>query len=138
MVWCHLYKIVKLRKRKLDEGMHLFCFILAPRTVPCTWWVLSNYLQNKLDIKTMEMMDTYILICGIKHVHGEWQILDSGSLWRGREGNGLGEGLTMYFKCLYFQTILKDNEMLKFDKAGWWVSQVFVIFILIVSISNIL
>lgn len=65
-----------------------------------------------------------------------WIVVPSGE--GGREGNGLGEGLTMYFKCLYFQTILKDNEMLKFDKAGWWVSQVFVIFILIVSISNIL
>ena len=30
-----------------------------------------------------------------------------------------------------FKKNLKDNQMLKFDKAGWWVSQVFVIFFII-------
>lgn len=66
--------------------------------------------------------------------------MDSGSLWREREG---GEGVwggthDILQICLYFQATLKDNKMLKFDKAGWWVSQVFIIFVLIVSISNIL
>lgn len=60
------------------------------------------------------------------------QILDSGSLWRGREGNGIGEGYSGCFSCVCnVQKNLKDNKVLKFYKVGWWVSQVFVIFFIV-------
>lgn len=62
------------------------------------------------------------------------QILDSGSLWRGREGNGIGEGYSGCFSCVCnVQKNLKDNKMFKFDKAGWWISQIFFIFFLVFS-----
>lgn len=40
-----------------------------------------------------------------------WIVVPSGE---GGRGTGLGRDS----QCLYFQTILKDNEMLKFDELG--------------------
>lgn len=81
---------------------------------------MQNNIINCLRIHTYEFMVLTTCMGSDKQ-----QILDSGSLWRGREGNGIGEGYTRYFSCVcnVFKNLNK-NKMLKFDKAGWWVSQV--------------
>ena len=52
----------------------------------------------------------------------------------GEEGRGMGLGRDIQGSLIVFvmfKKSLKDNQMLKFGKAGWWVSQVFVIFFII-------
>ena len=91
MMACFLYVCSLLYPQHLELCLaHSGCSLSIHRIkcktmlyIDCLWL----YTYEFMVLKTCMGSDKY-------------QILDSGSLWRGREGNGIGEGYTGYFNCV--------------------------------------